>query len=160
MKAIALAWRVSKPWMRVTAIIIIALVLLNLVGAIYRALQPQAVLPPAVQRPAVQPGYRAMQPQAVLPPAVQPTSQVQDAEKTATHTCWDAIEESATNRSSVEFHSFTSPPVVRRITNSQLEVFVKFSAKNGFGSESTSIARCVVSADGATLVEITAQDSR
>lgn len=153
MKAIALAWRVSKPWMRVTAIIIIALVLLNLVGAIYRALQPQAVLPPAVQRPAVQPP-------TVPRPAVPPTSQVPDAEKTAIHTCWDAIEESATNRSSVEFHSFTSPPVVRKMTNGQLDVFVKFSAKNGFGSESTSIARCVVSADGATLVEITAQDSR
>lgn len=85
---------------------------------------------------------------------------VDPIETVARHACMDAIENAATNKSSVEFHSFTSPPVVRKIANGQLDVFIKFSAKNAFGSESTSIARCVLSGDGKSLVEFNVQDSR
>jgi hypothetical protein len=72
----------------------------------------------------------------------------------------DAIEAAATNRSSLDFHSFSSPPVARKMADGRLEVFLKFSAKNSFGAESTSIARCILSGDGKALVELTAQDSR
>jgi hypothetical protein len=77
----------------------------------------------------------------------------------AQNLCMDTIENAATNRSSINYHSFTSPPVVRKITEGRLDVFVKFSAKNSFGSESTLIARCILAGDGKTLLEFNVHDS-
>jgi len=129
--------------MRFTAIIIVAVLLLKLTGAIYRAFEPQPVAAPFLAQP--------------VNKTQEPFSEIKTI---AIHTCWDAILAGATNKSSVDFKSFTAPPAVKRLPDQSVEVFVKFSAKNGFGAGSNSIARCITSGDGGKLLEITAQDSR
>ena len=49
MKAIELAWRVSKPWMRITAILLLVVVLLPLLDVIDKAMQPEEVAPEMVR---------------------------------------------------------------------------------------------------------------
>jgi len=136
MRAIALAWRISKPWMRVSAIIFLLIVGNGLLG----------IFMPATPEPA-----RA----ASTVPEHKP-----DPKPSAINNCRGAIEGIAMNPSSVSYHSFTAPPNVREMPDGRLEVFLKFSAKNAYGSEAASIARCVMSGDGKTLSEITAQPSR
>ena len=74
--------------------------------------------------------------------------------------CERAISRAATNRSSVRFKSPDPLPRVRQMIDGQYEVYTRFAAKNGFGSESISMARCVISSDSQTVVELTATDSR
>jgi hypothetical protein len=136
MDAMELAWKVSKPWMRVTAGLIVFLVLWVLASLV---VQPDKAPPLAT---------------------VQATEQVPDPAERAINNCRGAIEGIATNPSSISYHSFTAPPNAKAMTDGRLQVFVKFSARNAYGSESVSIARCVMSGDGSTLSEITTQDSR
>ncbi|ATQ76443.1 hypothetical protein CR152_19360 [Massilia violaceinigra] len=75
----------------------------------------------------------------------------------ARRTCMNTIESRAIK--SVSYIGDTPSPVTRG-ANGQLEVSLKFSAKNEMNIASTMIARCVVSADGKTLVEIAVKDSR
>ena len=83
-----------------------------------------------------------------------------DPKERAINVCRGAIEGISKNPSSVDHHSFTSPPNVRVMNSGLIEVFSKFSAANAYGARSTFIARCVVSADGSTFSEITTQVSR
>lgn len=73
--------------------------------------------------------------------------------------CESAVLGSATNRSSVKLKSPYPLPRLTKINN-QLVIYTRFSGKNGFGSESVSLARCVVSVDGRNLIEMSVQDSR
>ncbi|MDQ1923585.1 hypothetical protein [Massilia pseudoviolaceinigra] len=77
----------------------------------------------------------------------------------ARRTCMNTIESRAINSKSVSYIGDT-PSAVTRAANGQLELSLKFSAKNEMNIASTMIARCVVSADGKTLVEIAVKDSR
>ncbi len=74
----------------------------------------------------------------------------------ARRTCMDSIESRATNRDSVSYRD--DLPVSRTKPNGQLDVTVKFSAKNEIGMASHIIASCVVSADGKTLVSIATKE--
>jgi hypothetical protein len=46
------------------------------------------------------------------------------------------------------------------ILQGRVEVFVKFSAKDGFGAVNMSIARCIFESDGKTLLDLRATKSR
>lgn len=70
----------------------------------------------------------------------------------AQRTCMDTIEARATNRKSI---AYLSENPVAKTASGQLDVSIKFSAKNEIGRASTIMARCVVSADGKSLVDIT-----
>lgn len=74
----------------------------------------------------------------------------------ARKTCTDTIESRATNRSSV--HYIGEDPAVAKNARGELEASVKFSAKNEIGIASTMLAKCTVSADGKTLVNIAVKD--
>lgn len=74
----------------------------------------------------------------------------------ARRTCKDTIESRATNRASLSYRD--DEPVGRTRPNGQLDVTVKFSAKNDIGMASHIIANCVVSADGKTLVSIATRE--
>lgn len=139
MRVIALAWKVSTLWMRMVAVTAVFLVIYALASMTSEE--------------------KAM-PVAKVAVAERPDTRARDINKRAINNCWGAIEGISTNPSSVNFHSFTAPPSVEVMTNGRLQVFVKFSAKNAYGSESISIARCVMTADGSTLSEITTQASR
>lgn len=76
----------------------------------------------------------------------------------ARRTCMDTIESRATNRKSVSYMSDDAP--VAKNAKGELDVSVKFSAKNEIGMASTMLARCIVSPDGKTLVEIAVKESR
>lgn len=76
----------------------------------------------------------------------------------ARQTCKNTIESRATNRDSVAYGD--EAPVGRGKANGQLDVTVKFSAKNEIGMASHIIASCVVSADGKTLVSIATKEGR
>jgi hypothetical protein len=76
----------------------------------------------------------------------------------ARRTCMDTIESRATNRDSVAYSD--AMPVGRSKPNGQMDVTVKFSAKNEIGMASQIIANCVVSADGKTLVSIVTKAGR
>lgn len=78
----------------------------------------------------------------------------------ARRTCMDTIESRAINRKSIAYGSDDPIPVVHKPANGQLEVAIKFSAKSEQGIASSLMARCVVSADGKTLVDIAVKDSR
>lgn len=77
----------------------------------------------------------------------------------ARRTCMDTIEARATDRKSIAYLS-DDTPVLHNKTTGQLDVSIKFSAKNELNIASTLMARCLVSPDGKTLVEITVKDSR
>lgn len=77
----------------------------------------------------------------------------------ARRTCMDVIESRAVNRNSIAYESKDETPVVHQ-ANGELDVSIKFSAKNEIGSASSLQAQCRVSADGKTLVDIKVQDRR
>ena len=70
----------------------------------------------------------------------------------ARRTCMDTIESRAISRKSVSYLSNDTP--VAKKANGQLEVSIKFSAKNETGMASTMQAKCTVSPDGKSLVNI------
>lgn len=70
----------------------------------------------------------------------------------ARRTCMDTIESRAINRSSVAYRS--DDPAVSKDAKGQLEVSIKFSAKDEIGKASTMQAKCIVSPDGKTLLTI------
>jgi hypothetical protein len=76
----------------------------------------------------------------------------------ARRTCMDTIEARATNRSSISYLSDDAP--VAKNAKGQLDVSIKFSAKNELGMASTLLARCTVSADAKTLLDIAVKESR
>ncbi len=80
-------------------------------------------------------------------------------EAAARRTCMDTIEARAINKKTV---TYLDPQLAvgHSKPNGQLEVSIKFSAKNEIGMASTVLATCTVSADGKTLVEIRSKDAR
>lgn len=75
----------------------------------------------------------------------------------AQRTCMDTIEARAINRKSIDY---LSEDPVAKTASGQLDVSIKFSAKNEIGRASTMLARCVVSADGKSLVDIAVKTIR
>jgi len=76
----------------------------------------------------------------------------------ARQTCKNTIEARAINRSTVAYLGDDKP--VAKNAKGELDVSLKFSAKNEIGIASTMQAQCTVSADGKTLVAIAVKDSR
>jgi hypothetical protein len=76
----------------------------------------------------------------------------------AVRTCKDIIEARAVNRKTLDYRSVDVAPGTAPGT--QLIATINFSAKNEIGIASTMLARCVTSADGLKLMEITVKDSR
>lgn len=72
--------------------------------------------------------------------------------------CTDTIESRAINRNSISY--LGEDPAIAKNANGQLDVSVKFSAKNEIGGASTMTARCSVSGDGKTLVAIAVKEGR
>lgn len=77
----------------------------------------------------------------------------------AVQTCKDTIEARAVNRKTVNYLKIDVAPA-GSATPGQLAASINFSAKSEIGAASTMLARCVTSADGTKLVEITVKDSR
>jgi hypothetical protein len=75
----------------------------------------------------------------------------------AQRTCKDTIEARAIDRKTIDY---LSDDPVAKTANGQLDVSIKFSAKNEIGRASTMLARCVVSADGKALADITVKTIR
>jgi hypothetical protein len=73
-------------------------------------------------------------------------------------TCKNTIESRAVNRNSITYIANDTP--VSKDAKGQLNVSIKFSAKNEIGMASTMLAQCVVSPDGKSLVDIAAKESR
>jgi len=140
MRGLRSAWSASAWWLKIAIVIVVYLVLRAIFNSIFPSAEPAPKIEEITQQPAV--------------------STKPDYEDTARHSCWDAIIAAATNKSSVDFHSFSYPPKIRKLDNGKIEVFVKFSAKNGFGAESVSLARCLFEDDAKTLVDLQAIDSR
>ena len=78
----------------------------------------------------------------------------------AVQTCKGTIEARAINRKTVDYLKVDVAPAAAPATPGQLVASINFSAKNEIGMASTMLARCVTSADGKSLVEITVKDSR
>ena len=76
----------------------------------------------------------------------------------ARRTCMNTIESRAVNRDSLAYIENETPAV--KNAKGQLDLSIKFSAKDEIGKASTMLARCIVSPDGKTLAEITVKDSR
>jgi hypothetical protein len=76
----------------------------------------------------------------------------------AARTCMDTIEARAINRKSVSYNSDPAP--ASKNAKGQLEVGIKFSAKNEIGMASSMQALCTVSPDGKTLVDISVKETR
>jgi hypothetical protein len=76
----------------------------------------------------------------------------------AVRTCKDTIESRAVNRKTLDYRKVDVAPGTA--PGAQLIATINFSAKNEIGIASTMLARCVTSADGKTLMEITVKDSR
>jgi hypothetical protein len=76
----------------------------------------------------------------------------------ARQTCKNTIEARAINRKTVVYLDDDQP--VAKTAKGELEVPLKFSAKNEIGIASTMQARCTVSADGKALVAIAVKDAR
>lgn len=88
-----------------------------------------------------------------------PEAPANPVDAAARRTCMDTIESRATNRKSISYTD-DAPAVARQKANGQLDVTLKFSAKNESGLASFLVAQCVVSPDGKTLVGIQVKDSR
>lgn len=80
-------------------------------------------------------------------------------EAAARRTCMDAIESRAINKKTVTYLGPESP-VAHTKPNGQMDVSIKFSAKNEIGMASTVMVTCTVSADGKTLVNLQSKDAR
>ena len=76
----------------------------------------------------------------------------------ARRTCMNTIESRAVNPKSLSYIENETPAV--KNAKGQLELSIKFSAKNEIGKASTMLARCIVSPDGKTLANIMVKDSR
>ena len=74
-------------------------------------------------------------------------------------TCMDTIESRAINRKSIFYQSDDARSPVTKSANGNLEVSIKFSAKNEIGMASSLMAKCTVSPDGKSLVDISVKDS-
>lgn len=75
----------------------------------------------------------------------------------ARQTCVGVIESRAIDPKTVDY---LDDPVFATNAKGQIDVSIKFSAKNEIGKASTMLAKCTVSADGKSLVEIAVKDSR
>ncbi|HEX8615758.1 MAG TPA: hypothetical protein VF800_31130 [Telluria sp.] len=80
-------------------------------------------------------------------------------EAAARRTCMATIEARATNPKSIAYLTDAPSPVTHGASG-QMDVPVKFSAKNELGTAVSMLASCQVSADGKTLVNIAVKDSR
>ncbi|MHA4870811.1 hypothetical protein ACXZ1M_24270 [Duganella sp. PWIR1] len=140
MRGLKSGWSASAWWLKIAIVIVVYLVIRAVFNSFTDSPEPAKLTQAA--------------------PASAPAVVKDDTEEVARHSCWDAIIARATNKSSVDFHSFSYPPRFRKLPNGRVEVLVKFSAKNGFGAESTSIARCLFESDGKTLIDLEATDSR
>lgn len=76
----------------------------------------------------------------------------------ARRTCMDTIESRATNKKSVDYAN--EDPAVTKDAKGQLQVSIEFSAKNEIGMASRMAAKCVISPDGKTLVDIAVREKR
>ncbi len=74
----------------------------------------------------------------------------------AAQTCKTTIEARATNRKSLDYLSVDVTPAAP----GKLNVAIALSAKNEIGMASRLQARCIVSADGKSLLDITVKDVR
>jgi hypothetical protein len=137
-RQVALAWKVSPWWLRVLGVVIV----LMLIRSVFLLFAPA--------------------PLANSVGAATSNTAANDipGRQTAIDTCRSEIISRATNRSSVEFHSLSSPPAVSSLPDGGVLVFIKFSAKNGYGSQSTSIARCALHPGGTIVRDFSAEDSR
>ena len=89
-----------------------------------------------------------------------PDAPVNPADAAARRTCMDTIEARATNRKSISYTDSDPAPVGRTGPNGELDVTIKFSAKNELGMASNLLAKCRLGADGKTLIDINVKDSR
>jgi|GEM_PF-3219952 len=78
----------------------------------------------------------------------------------ARRTCMDTIESRAINKNSISYRDDDKKSPVHKASDGQLDLTLKFSAKNEQGMASSLIARCVVSADGKKLVNIDVREGR
>ncbi|WP_169465877.1 hypothetical protein [Massilia polaris] len=76
----------------------------------------------------------------------------------ARRTCMDTIESRAVNSKSVDYTN--EDPAVAKDAKGQLDVSIAFSAKNEMGMASRMVAKCIVSPDGKTLVDIAVKETR
>lgn len=83
---------------------------------------------------------------------------VSPVDAAARRTCMDTIESRAINRKSISYDA--NDPAVAKDAKGQLDVSIKFSAKNEIGMASTMVAKCIVSPDGKTLVDIAVKEIR
>jgi hypothetical protein len=81
-------------------------------------------------------------------------------EAAARRTCMDTIESRAVNKNSISYRSDDTKSPVNKASDGQLDLTLKFSAKNEQGMASSLVARCVVSADGKKLVNIDVREGR
>lgn len=81
-------------------------------------------------------------------------------ENDAMDACESAVLQRATNRSSVKFKSPSPRPRITQTPNGQFVVYTKFLAKNAYGAESMSMARCAIASDAATVLDLATTDSR
>ena len=88
-----------------------------------------------------------------------PAADASPLDAAARRVCMDTIEGRAIKRDSISYIDGAAVPVVHG-ANGQLEVTLKFSAKNEIGMASTLVARCLVSADGKKLVDINVKEGR
>lgn len=73
-------------------------------------------------------------------------------DEAARRTCMDTIESRAINSKSVSYRN--EDPAITKDPKGQLQVSIAFSAKNEIGMATQMVAKCVVSPDGKTLVDI------
>ena len=83
---------------------------------------------------------------------------VDPAEAAARSTCMATIESRAINRNSVSYSANATHAV--KNAKGQIEIDLRFSAKNEIGMASTMFAHCVVSPDGKTLRDIAVKEPR
>ena len=76
----------------------------------------------------------------------------------ARRTCMDTIESRAINSKSVSYTN--EDPAIAKDAKGQLQVSIDFSAKNEIGMASRMVAKCVVTPDGKTLVDIAVKETR
>jgi hypothetical protein len=81
-------------------------------------------------------------------------------EAAARRTCMDTIESRAVNKNSISYRADDVKSPINKASDGQLDLTLKFSAKNEQGMASSLVARCVVSADGKKLVNIDVREGR
>jgi hypothetical protein len=81
-------------------------------------------------------------------------------ENDAMDACESAVLQRATNRSSVKFKHPSPHPRITKMPDGQYVVYTRFLAKNAYGAESMSMARCAIASDAATVLDLATTDSR